>query len=162
VLAFLLTVLLPCADASHQDKNQSSAPIPVAVPDRFVGVWKLREIKPASSEPFHELLTIENQGTKYRFTTDGWLGKGVEFHTWYVTEMKGETVQPMQTNGQATPGTLSVKRKDSSRFKVEGKIQKDVFTVSADGQTMTCERTFSVQTRPNILRDSTLLFDRQK
>ena len=76
--------------------------------------------------------------------------------------MKGEATRPIQTNGHPMPGKSRVTRIDSGSFKVEGEIQTDVYKVSSDGETMKLQRTYSVQTRPNVLHDANLVFDRQK
>jgi hypothetical protein len=66
-------------------------------------------------------------------------------------------------NGQPVPGKSRITRIDSGSFKVEGEIQKDVYNVSTDGQTMKSQRTYFVQAgRPNVLHDTLLRFDRQK
>jgi hypothetical protein len=61
------------------------------------------------------------------------------------------------------PGKLHVTRIDSSRFKVKGEIQREIYKVSSDGQTMNLQRTYLVQVgSPNMVKDALLLFDRQK
>jgi len=164
VIASVLVALLPHPGAGHQDKNQASTQVASqGVPDRFIGVWKLRVDKAPHAGTFSQVITIEGQGKDYKFTYDQSAGNGTEYHWWYVTDMKGEIVKPVQINGQPMPGKPRITRIDSSSFKVEGEIQKDVYKVSSDGQTMELQRTYLVQTaRPNMLQDVRLLFDRQK
>jgi len=159
---FVATVPLSLA-AGHQNNNQASAQTaPQGVADRFLGVWKLRVDKTPHAGTFSEVITIEGQGKDYKFTYDQSFGNGTEYHLWYVTEMKGEIVTDTHMNGQPVPGKSRITRIDSGSFKVEGEAQKDVFKVSADGQTMKLQRAYSVQTRPNVLHDVSLVFDRQK
>jgi hypothetical protein len=164
VMAAMFVVLVPLSlAAGHQDNNQASNQIaPQGVSDRFIGIWKLRVDKTSQAGSFSQVVTIEGQGKDYKFTYDQSVGTGTENHWWYVTDMKGEIVKPMQMNGQPMPGKPRVTRIDSSSFKVEGEVQKDVYKVSPDGQTMKLQRTYSVQTRPNVLHDVSLVFDRQK
>ena len=87
---------------------------------------------------------------------------GKENHLSYVTDMKGETVKSVQKDGQPALGKSRITRIDSSSFKVESEIERGIYKVSTDGQTMKVKTTYSVTTRPNVLKDSELLFDRQK
>jgi hypothetical protein len=161
-IAFMLFALLPHPNAGHQDNNQVSTQIaPQGVSDRFIGVWKLRVDK-THAGTFSQVITIEGQGKDYKFTYDQSFGNGTEYHWSYVTDMKGEATRPIQTNGHPMPGKSRVTRIDSGSFKVEGEIQTDVYKVSSDGETMKLQRTYSVQTRPNVLHDANLVFDRQK
>src|SRR5579862_6332393 len=140
--------------AGHRDNNQASNQIaPQGVSDRFIGIWKLRVDKTSQAVSFSQVLTIEGQEQGYKFTYDQSVGTGTENHWWYVTDMKGETVKPMQMNGQPMPGKPRVTRIDSTSFKVEGEVQRDVYKVSPDGQTMKLQRSYSAQTRPNVLHD---------
>ncbi len=65
-------------------------------------------------------------------------------------------------NGQPTPGKSRFTRIDSSSFKVESEIARDIYKASSDGQTMKVKKTYLEVTSPNILKDGELLFDRQK
>jgi hypothetical protein len=164
VIAAMIVALVPLSFAAgHQDNNQ--APNQIAsqgVSDRFIGIWKLRADKTSQTGSLSQVITIEDQGKNYKFTYDLSVGNGKENHLWYITEMKGKIVTDSHLNGQPIPGKSRITRIDSSSFKVEGEIQKDVFKVSLDGQTMKVQTTYSVQTRPNVLHDVSLVFDRQK
>lgn len=162
-IAAVLVVLLAGRSAGHQDNNQASTQVASQrVSERFIGVWKLREGKTPHAGSFSELMTIERQGEHYKFTHDQLFGS-VQNHLSYTTDMRGEIVTAAQMNGQPIPGKSRITRIDSSSFKVDGEILKDVYKVSSDGQTMKKQRTFFVQAgRPNVLHDSLLVFDRQK
>jgi hypothetical protein len=164
VVAAMIVALLPSfVEAGHPENAQSTAQVaPSGSADRFVGVWKLRVEKASPAGTFSQLITIETQGKEYKFTCDQSVGNGTEDHWWCVTNMKGEIVKPLRTNGQPMPGKPHVTRIDSGSFKVESEIQKDIYKVSSDGQTMKLRRTYSAQTRPNVLHDASLVFDRQK
>ena len=154
--------LLPHSGAGHQDKKQASNSIASQETlDRFIGVWKLRVDKTQSAGTFSQVITIEDQGKDYRFTYDLAVN-GKENHLSYVTDMKGETVKSVQKDGQPAPGKSRITRIDSSSFKVESEIGRDIYKVSADGLTMKVKKTYSVTTRPNVLKDGELLFDREK
>ncbi|HKM67334.1 MAG TPA: hypothetical protein VJX70_09230 [Candidatus Acidoferrum sp.] len=164
VIASVLIAFFPHFGAAHQDKSQASTQIASqGIPDRFIGVWKLRVDNTPHAGTFGQVITIEGQGKNYKFTYDLSVGNGTEDHLWYITEMKGEIVTAKHMNGQPVSGKSRITRIDSSSFKVEGQVQKDVYKVSSDGQTMKLQRTYFVQAgRPNVLRDALLLFDRQK
>src|SRR5260370_11757820 len=122
VIAAMFVALVPLSlAASHQDNNQASTQIASqGVSDRFIGIWKLRVDKTSQAGSFSQVITIEGQGKDYKFTYDLSVGTGTENHWWYVTDMKGEIVKPMQMNGQPMPGKPPrITRIDSSRFKVE-------------------------------------------
>ena len=159
---FVAMIPFPLA-AGHQDNNQAASTQTAlqGVPDRFIGVWKLRMDKTPHARAFGEVITIEGQGKNYKFTYDQSFENGTENHLWYVTEMKGEIVTDTHMNGQPIPGKFRITRIDSGSFEVDGEIQKDVYKVSSDGQTMKLQRTYSVHTRPNVLHDISLVFDRQ-
>jgi hypothetical protein len=162
----MIVALVPLSHAAgHQENNQASTQTtPQGVPDRFIGVWKLRVDKTPHAETFSEVITIEGQqGKDYKFTYDVAAGSGRENRWSYVTDMKGETVKPVQMNGQPMPSSSRVTRIDSTSFKVEGEIQKDIYKVGADGQTLKLQRTWLVQVgRPNMATDVVMVFDRQK
>ena len=164
VIAAMFVALVPLSlAAGHQDNNQASNQIASqGVSDRFVGIWKLRADKTSQTGSLSQVITIEGQGKDYKFTYHLSVGNGTENHLWYVTEMKGEIVTAAHLNGQPVPGKSRITRIDSSSFKEEGEVQTDVYKVSPDGQTMKLQRTYSVQTRPNVLHDVSLVFDRQK
>jgi len=164
VIAAMFVAMVPLSlAAGHQDNNQASTQTSLqGIPDRFIGVWKLRVDKTPHAGTFSEVITIEGQGKNYKFTYDQSFGNGTENHLWYVTEMKGEIVTDTHMNGQLVPGKSRITRIDSGSFKVEGEIQKEVCKVSSDGQIMKLQRTYSVRTRPNVLHDVSLVFDRQK
>ena len=164
VIAAMFVAMVPFSlAAGHQDNNQASTQIVSrGAPDRFIGIWKLHADKTPHAGTFNQVITIEGQGKNYKFTYDQSVGNGREDHLWYVTEMKGEIVTDTHMNGQPMPGKSRITRIDSGSFKVEGEIQKDVYRVSSDAQTMKLQRTYSVQTRPNVLHDVSLVFDRQK
>jgi hypothetical protein len=164
VVAAMVTAMVsfPLA-AVHQDNSQASNNAAVqGIPDRFIGVWKMRVDKTRLPGSFSEVVTIEGLGKNYKFTYDQSFGNGTENHWWYVTEMEGKIVTDTHMNGQPTPGKSRITRIDSESFKVEGEIQKDVYKVSSDGQTMKLQRTYSMQTRPSVLHDTSFVFDRQK
>ena len=144
-VAWVFVALLPGPNKGQQDKNQASTQIASqGLPDRFIGVWKLRTDKWSHAGTFNELITIESQGgVDYKFTYDLSTEKGKEYHWSYVTHMKGEIVQPTQMNGQPWPSKIRVTRVDSSTYKEEGDIQKDVYKVNSDGQTMKLQRTYA-------------------
>jgi hypothetical protein len=161
---FVATVPLSLA-AGHQDNNQASTQTVLqGVPDRFIGVWKLRVDRPPHAGTFSEVMTIEGRGKNYKFTYDQSFGNRTEYHLWYVTEMKGEIVTDTHVNGQPKPGKSRITRIDSGSFKVEGEIQKDVYKVSSDGQTMKLRRTFptGMVIGTTRLQDESMLYDRQK
>jgi hypothetical protein len=164
VIAAVLAAILSHPGAGHQDNNRASTQVtPQGVSDRFIGIWKKRADKTPHAGTFSEVITIEDQGKDYKFTYDLSAENGFEIHFWYATDMKGEIVKAMQMNGQPMPGKSRVTRIDSSRFKVEGAIQRDIYKVSSDGQTMKLQRTYSAQVgSPNMVKDALLLFDRQK
>jgi hypothetical protein len=165
VIAAMFVAMVPFSlAAGHQDNNQASTQIvSQGAPDRFIGIWKLHADKTPHAGTFNQVITIEGQGKNYKFTYDLSVGNGTENHLWYVTEMKGEIVTDAHINGEAVPGKSRITRIDSSSFKVEGEIQKDIYKVSADGQIMKLQRTFLVQVgRPNVAKDVLLLFDREK
>ena len=164
VIAAMFIAMVPISLlAGHQDNNQATTRNDSQeAPDRFIGVWKLRADKTPQAATFSEVMTIEGQGKFYKFTYDQSFGNGAEEHLCYVTEMKGEIVTEPCVNGQPKPGKSRVTRIDSGTFKMESEIQKDVYKVSSDGQTMKLQRTYSMQTRPNVLHDVSLVFDRQK
>ena len=164
-VAWVFVALLPGPNTGQQqDKSQASTQsTSQQAPAPFVGVWKLRVDKTQTPGTFSQIITIQDQGKDYKFTYDVAAGNGPENHWWYVTDMKGETVKPVQMNGQPMPSSSRVTRIDSNSFKVEGKVQKDIFSVSADGQTMKLQRTWLVQVgRPNMAKDALMMFDRQK
>jgi len=159
-VAWVFVALLPSPNTGQQDKNQASTQVgSQGIPDLFIGIWKLH-----TGKPFNELITIESQGVDYKFTYDQSTGKGKEYHWSYITHMKGDTVQPVQMNGQPMASKIRITRIDSSTYRVEGDIQKDVYRVSSDGQTMKLHRTYlaGIVVGTTRLQDETLLFDRQK
>jgi hypothetical protein len=165
VIAAMLVALLPFfVAAGHQDKAESTAQF--ASPggtDRFIGVWKLNADKSSNSGTLRESIVIEPQGKEFKLTYDWSAENGTELHWWYVTDMKGGIVNPTQTNGKPMSGKPRITRIDSGSFKVESEVQRDIYRVNADGQTMKLQRTYLVQVgRPNMAKDVLLLFDRQK
>jgi len=164
VLATLFVATVPISlSVGHQNNKQASAQTALqGVPDRLIGVWKLRADKTSHAGSVSEVITIEAQGKNYKFTYDQSFGSGMESHLWYVSEMKGEVVTDTHLNGQPRPGKSRITRIDGESFEVEGEIQKDLYKVSSDGQTMEVHRTYSAQTRPTGPHDFSLVFERQK
>jgi hypothetical protein len=129
--------------------------------DRFVGAWKLNTDKTTHSGIQGETITIELQGNNFKFTYDWMAENGTELHWWYVTDMKGSVVKPIQVNGQPMSGESRITRLASGAFKVESAILKDEYKVSADGKTMKLHRTFLVKTSPQrIPEEVQLVFER--
>jgi len=164
VNATVLLALLPFPCAGHQDKTQSANQIAsLGVADRFIGVWKLNADKTSRSGTVSELITIESQGKDFKFTYDWSAENGTELHWWYVTDMKGGIVKPTQANGQPMSGKPRITRIDSGSFKIESEVLKDIYKVSADGQTMKLQRKYLIDVAPHILpKEIRLVFDRQK
>jgi hypothetical protein len=97
VVAIGFILLIPFVVPKQENpKTESTQIASQGVSDRFIGVWKLRVEKMSNRGTFSQLITIEGQGKDYKFTYDQSAGNGEEYHWWYVTDMKGEIVKPVQ------------------------------------------------------------------
>jgi hypothetical protein len=150
--------------AAHQDKTPPPTQVgsPIAV-DRFIGVWKLNLDKSSRTGTASELITIESQESNVKFTYD-WLAENTtELHWWFVTDMKGGSVKHTQVNGRPMSSESRITRLDSYRFTDESSMKRDQYQVSADGKTMTIQRTNLFNPAPHkIPKEMRLVFERQE
>lgn len=108
------------------------------------------------------MITIEIQGSDYKFLYDQLAENGTEMNWWFVTDMKGGCVKDIQVDGRPMSSTSCIKRIDSRSFVDDMAIIKDQYKVSSDGKALIVHRTFipprSVATR--VPRKVKLFFDR--
>jgi hypothetical protein len=137
--------------------------------DHFIGVWKRDRQKSLengrqpvfhySFSPYYELITIERQGSNFRFTYTSSDGKGGKHQRQFITEMKGTDVWPT-IDGKTTKQTpymeVRVSRKDSDSFVEGDSVFLNEYTVLPDGRTMTLHHTPYVDNE----RDRVLFFNR--
>lgn len=169
VVTAMLVALLPrFVAAGHQGNAQSTAQIASrGSEDRFIGTWNAKKLR---SGTVRESITIEPHETDFKFTYDWTAENGTELHWWYFTDMEGGVITYMGNIGLplvkgkpvGKPSITRVTRLDSSSFKVESEIQRDIYKVSIDGQTMKLQRTYPFQVRPYGFHEFSSVFERQK
>jgi hypothetical protein len=154
-LGLLFLAVFAYPSAAHQDKTASPTQVasPIAV-DRFIGIWKLNLDKSSRTGTVSELITIESQESNVKFTYD-WLAENTTELHW--------SVEHTQVNGRPMSSESRIARLDSYRFTDESSMKRDQYQVSADGQTMTIQRTNLFNPAPHkIPKEMRLVFERQK
>jgi hypothetical protein len=156
--------LLFCFIASAQ---KEASPNATPATDRFIGTWKLNVDK-SSAAPESEILTIEPEGSKFKFACQTSYGNGTTLKYWVITDMNGGYLKLTQFDGRPMNEEWSITRKSRDAFTVDSRPpgSQVSYEVSADGQTMTA-RTISsaivggrVQNGVITRVTPTLVFDR--
>jgi hypothetical protein len=151
-LVLLLGTLTVFSGACHRRGPLSSgAPASPPASNPFVGTWVLNREKGPPSGIERESITIEPQGSDLKLTYDRLGENGTELQWWFVTDMKGGNVKPMQVNGLPMGGESRFTLLDPHTFVEDSMIRSDGralmsarYKVSADGQTMMVHTTFGM------------------
>jgi hypothetical protein len=137
----------------------------------FIGVWKRDRQKSLENgrqpvfhyffSPDYELITIERQGSNFKFTYTSSDDKGGKHERQFITDMKGTAVWATTIDGKPAKPTpflenARVTRKDSDSFVEAGSVFLNEYTVLSDGRTMTLHHTPYVDNE----RDRVLFFYR--
>jgi hypothetical protein len=114
--------------------------------DPIKGVWKLNvdKSKNVMAIPESEFIAIVSQGSSYKLTFDVKQSNGHNPKYDIVTDMKGGTVKPVNTDGSGTNGSWRITRQGTKAFDMELKSPfggwTDKYELSSDGKTMTLHR----------------------
>ena len=142
-MRFLLAILALFALSSCQRQNAAVAdPSSLAKSaNRFVGVWKLNRVESISMRKYDEMLTIEPEGSNFKFTFDNSeTGKGNVPHWWFVTDLIGSRSEIHPTPNSPVPAErdgIIVTRKTPDTLLLQGSICQTEYKISADAQSMT-------------------------
>jgi len=168
---WLLVVLVLLSLGSCQQKNSTlprSLPTSESV-DHFIGVWKRDKQKSLENgqqpvfhyffSPNYELITIERQGSNFRFTYTSSDDKGGKHERQFITDMKGTDVWTTIDGKPTKPMPfmdVRVTRKDADSFVEADSVFLNEYTVLSDGRTMTLHHIPNVDNE----RDRVLFFNR--
>jgi hypothetical protein len=118
--------------------------IPSQATDPIVGKWKLDVDKSTNPPHASELITIESQGNGFKMVFDAENDNGYKPRYSLITEMKGETVKSIPTDGKQTDDAWRVTRNGPRSFDMELSTKfggwTDKYEVSSDGKTLTGRR----------------------
>ena len=114
------------------------------LPDPIIGKWRLNVDKSTNPPHASELMTIEPQGNIFKIVVDAENINGYKPRFSILTEMKGESVKPILTDGKQTAETWRVTRSGLRKFDMELSTEfggwTDKYEVSSDGKTLTGRR----------------------
>jgi len=91
--------------------------------------------------PESEVITIVSQNSSYKLTFDVKQSNGYNPKYDIVTDMKGETVKPVNADGRGTSDSWRVTRQGTKAFDMELKGGwTDKYELSSDGKAITLHR----------------------
>jgi hypothetical protein len=136
----LLAILTLFALCSCQHKNAAIADSSSLAKsaNRFVGVWKLNKVESISMHKYDGTLTIEPQGSNFRFTFDT-SETGNVLHWWLVTDLSGShsEIHPATNSPAPAENDVIASQLTPDTLLLQGSICRTEYKISADAQAMT-------------------------
>jgi len=136
----MLALFSACSCQRQNAAVPDSSPLAKSA-NRFVGVWKLTKVESLSRHKYDEILTIEPQGSNFKFTFDNSeTGKGNVPHWWFVTDLNGSRSEIHPTPNSPVPGEpdgIIMHHWAPDTLLLQNWLCHTEYKISADAQSMT-------------------------
>jgi len=160
MFTLLLVGYLACL-ALPLPANQTPSTVQVdPASDNFIGEWKLRA-ENSNSDTKTEIMKIEPEGNRYKFSSGQASANDKEWHQVFVTNMTGRCVQSHDLKGKRVANAC-ITRLDPNSFVNDDIVWIEHYQVDGDHDTMTMIRTFRLKPDGKTPQIQIVVYDRVK